>query len=308
MKQIVTDYFRFESSMIDSWPILQLIEEHGMEGFGIYVSLMARLRQMKDFQNKVEVIRSYARSWNVAEEKIKDIIHCSELFDIDELENVFSSPYLDRVMETLTQRRNQRSNGGRKRAESATRDSNGRFTSSHQLTDIQTELQTDLQNKKEAVENITDENTCAVLSDFHEEVPTPMQHWESYVDEAMNQPSWVEILAMHCRLPLDRWAEVVKAFKEHVVLQGNECTIRSLKDAKNYFANFIRPGTPTHKRLSEELSRLDSKNRETDPYRYEQVDRQTGERSYYGVLIPAHSPPRPHENAVWNNELQLWTK
>lgn len=93
---------------------------------------------------------------------------------------------------------------------------------------------------------------------------------------------------------------------KHIRTYGKESAIFSPSDAKSYFSNFIRLGNPTRQKLDAHLARQQCASRTTDPYRYEQRDLLTGGRLYCGRLIPADAPPRPNENAVWNEELQEW--
>lgn len=129
------------------------------------------------------------------------------------------------------------------------------------------------------------------------------------MDEAFGEQSWMELQAMHSRLGkllLEQSDAIASLFKQHIRTYGKESAIFSLSDAKSYFSNFIRLGTPTRQRLDAHLARQQCASRTIDLYRYEQRDPLTGERSYCGRPIPADAPPRPNENAVWNEELQEW--
>lgn len=150
--------------------------------------------------------------------------------------------------------------------------------------------------------------------------------FEKLIREAMNDEYWLELIIMKTRLPLHkRREEIVGIFTRHVILMGKETEMYSVKDAKNYFANFTRKGTITHKELIRELKataarvasrhgqvaascrgRVSMQEEEMDRYRYEDIDLKTGERSYCGIPIPPEAPPRPGENAVWNGERKEW--
>lgn len=131
--------------------------------------------------------------------------------------------------------------------------------------------------------------------------------FEKLIEKAMEDDYWMQLNTMRTRLPLQkRKEEILEAFKNHVILMGTETKMYSVNDAKYYFANFTRIGTPTYNDLIKELAAARCRGRismqdEEDLYRFEQVDITTGERSYCGIKIPADAPPRPNENAVWIN-------
>ncbi len=141
--------------------------------------------------------------------------------------------------------------------------------------------------------------------------------FEKLVEEAMKDEYWLELITMRTGLPLKKKRqEIAEIFKRHVILMGKETEIYSVKEAKNYFANYTRKGTQTHKELIQGLrvasrhgqvpcgrqgGTAGSSYDEEDLYRYEEVNLETGERSYCGIRIPQEAPPRPNENAVWNN-------
>ena len=140
--------------------------------------------------------------------------------------------------------------------------------------------------------------------------PEKLKRWEKHVETAMEDLYWLEMVAMQTKLPVfERKTEIVELFKRHVIVQAKEEDILSVKDAKSYFANCTRIGSPMHKRLLEELERntqwVSQTIEKKDVYRYEDRDPRTGKRSYYGIAIPEGTPPRPSEEAVLING--LWT-
>lgn len=138
----------------------------------------------------------------------------------------------------------------------------------------------------------------------------PIHSWETCVDEAFGHPIWLEIQAMHSGMRgtfMERLPQIVDFFKRHIITYGKESAVLSPDDAKNYFSNFIRPGTPTRKALDAELHHLENAHRKQDAYRYEEINPTTGARSYCGQSIPKDAPPRPTENAVWSPLLRQWS-
>lgn len=132
--------------------------------------------------------------------------------------------------------------------------------------------------------------------------------FEKLVDEAVTDEYWLELITMRTGLPLKKKRrQIVEIFKRHVIMMGKDTEIHSVKEAKNYFANYTRKGTATYKELVEELRQVASRHGQAPcggevimRIEYEDVNPETGERSYCGIRIPPEAPPRPNENAVWN--------
>jgi hypothetical protein len=127
--------------------------------------------------------------------------------------------------------------------------------------------------------------------------------WEGWLNEALGERSWLELQAIHSGLggAFLPYLEVIsKAFREHVLRQGTEVTICSLRDVKSYFSNYIRQGSITNKHLREVIEKAAA----TDVYRFEQlVD---GQRTYCGLTIPEGAPPRPAVTSVWDERKLCW--
>jgi len=151
------------------------------------------------------------------------------------------------------------------------------------------------------------------------EVPCGPENWERYIDQATEDTGWLEAVAMNNYLPVkNKLSEIMTIFKRHVRAQATGTHIDSVKEVQNYFANYARAGTPTYKRLMAELAgnapttspygysssgrRRVAMRADEDAFRYEDVNPITGERSYCGIQIPPEAPPRPNENAVWNKD------
>lgn len=292
-------FFRFNVGLMYSDPLLALMEKQGICGVGIFVALLVELRIREEYCASRASLSVLARRWQCTTQEVESVIDNYRLFErcrnaAGEL--CFSSPYLDEVMEAVRQQKQTQTAGGRRRASTAQRAANGRFTS-----DVQVAEQSISKQSKAATDAVGEESGVKRLP--------PIKGWESCIDEAFGEQSWMELQAMHSRLGkllLEQSDVIALLFKQHIRTYGKESAIFSLSDAKSYFSNFIRLGSPTRQRLDAHLARQQCALRTTDPYRYEQLDPLTGERSYCGRLIPAQAPPRPNENAVWNEELQEW--
>ena len=98
------------------------------------------------------------------------------------------------------------------------------------------------------------------------------------------------------------YPRIVESFKRHIRLLGNEGHILSTSEAKRYFCFYLDPGSVTFKRLWDELQKPADKGQ----FKYEDFNPATGQRSYCGVPIPHDAPPRPNDQAAWNNETGKW--
>ena len=132
------------------------------------------------------------------------------------------------------------------------------------------------------------------------------QPWESHIDSLRHEGQWKEIMAMRTGLKMEFFSlypRIVECFKNHVRALGKERSILSSSDAKQYFCFFLAPGSNTFQRLMAQLKQPSDKD---SPYRFEERDPTTGQRSYCGVPIPPDAPPRPNAQAVWNSETKQW--
>lgn len=287
-------YFQMEINIMHDDYICQLIDEMDMRGFGVYIGLLIELRRRNDYKCLLNSLKSIARFMNVTEEVLRKVVEDYNLFEIEN--DYFSSPYLRRVMEPLEKKRQKQSEAGKARVANASRNEYGRFTSS-----IQPEEKRRVKNRRVEKRRITTATA----------VEAAVPSWKRNIEEAMNEQNWIELQAANSGLGKNFMVylqEIRRLFEEHIQIQGAENEIDSLRDAKSYFANFIRQGTSTSKRVAEKLQMLKQERQEEDPYKYETVDPQTGARSYYGVPIPADAPPRPSNDALWDEEMAIWGK
>nr|WP_238374802.1 Lin1244/Lin1753 domain-containing protein [Sulfurimonas denitrificans] len=81
-----------------------MIDEMGLEGYGIFWILVETLREQKDYRYPLRLIPSIARKYNTTPSKIIDVIEKYELFEID-MQSFFFSHSLNRRMSFLAQKR-----------------------------------------------------------------------------------------------------------------------------------------------------------------------------------------------------------
>ena len=89
-----------------------LIEQLGMEGYGIYWMLVEVLREQPDYTYPLNLLPALARRYNTTVEKVKTVVRAYDLFTIRE-DKIFFSESLIRRMRVLEERRAKRSEAGR---------------------------------------------------------------------------------------------------------------------------------------------------------------------------------------------------
>ena len=284
-------YIPHEISMRNTSEVMNLIENEGMEGYGIYWAIMEYLRVQDGYTGDIQSLKSLARQLRVRLPKLKRIMENYGLFSCTE--TTFLSPKLVEVMKPFEDRRARIEAYKRQKQKD---NSLGISEVSSEKNDI---VSFEVKGKGEGKGKVTTSKEEKKVDDaVVVSTPPVILAWERYVDELRHEQSWIEIMAMRSGLGVvfvNRFPEVLRHFKRHIQAVGNEKDIQSSSDAKRYFNNFNTPGSTTFQKLVDELQKPVDKGK----YKYEDRDPTTGQRSYCGVPIPADAPPRPNSQAVW---------
>ena len=288
-------YFPLEVNILSDEKMSYMMDKYSLKGLGAYIVLLLELRKDNNYRCNETVLRMLSRTHRTKPEILLSIVRDFGLFEYNDDKGLIqiSSPYLNRVMEKLDEMREKASEGASKNVNKRKRNPDGTFTRGAGTV-------------KESKEEESKETTTTNIEVAE---VMPEHSWENYLNEALKNEPWMELLAHNSGLydsfRLHR-EEIIEAFRTHILLQGTAEGIQSLKDAKSYLTNFLRPGTPMHTRLAEQLAH-NRRASQTSPHNpHETVDPLTGERTYYGNIIPCHAPPRPHIHAVWSEELDEW--
>lgn len=105
-------YFTHDSNAKDDPKIIQLIEEMGLEGYGIYWILLELMRDQKNYKYKLYLVPAIARRYNTTFEKIKNVITKYGLFVIED-DEFYSIAFINR-MTAWDEIKEKRSNAGKK--------------------------------------------------------------------------------------------------------------------------------------------------------------------------------------------------
>ena len=108
-------YFSHDSNAKDDPKCVLLIEQLGLEGYGIYWILIEMLRDQPGYKYPLNLIPAIARRYNTTNEKMKTVISNYGLFEIDD-HDFFSLSLMER-MGHLDRKRELASIAGKKSAQ-----------------------------------------------------------------------------------------------------------------------------------------------------------------------------------------------
>ena len=291
-------YIPHEVSMRNTTEVMNLIENEGMAGYGIYWALLEYLRTQDDYVGDLRVLKSLARQLKTKLAKIESVLNGYGLFIVTDY--TFRSRKLESAMKPLEDKRKAMSKQNVGKAEANRKQSEVKPEAERNQVPCNT-----LKTNAEMVLSKVKESKVKKSKEITSSLSSSLPAWEQYVDELQQEEQWKELMAMRTGLKQQFYTlypRIVENFKQHVRLLGNEGRILSPSDAKHYFCFFLEPGSVTFKRLVAELQKPVDKGK----YKFEDRDPATGQRSYCGVPIPDDAPPRPNSQAVWSEEKRKW--
>ena len=285
-------YIPHEVSMRNTTEVMNLIENEGIAGYGIYWALLEYLRTQDDYVGDLRVLKSLARQLKTKLAKIESVLNSYGLFIVTDY--TFRSRKLESAMKPLEEKR-----------KAMSKQNAGKAEANRKQNEVKTDAERNqvpcnlLKTNSEMVLSKVKESKVKKSKEITSSLSPSLPAWERYVDELQQEEQWKELMTMRTGLKQQFYTlypRIAENFKQHVRLLGNEGRILSPSDAKHYFCFFLEPGSVTFKRLVAELQKPVDKGK----YKFEDRNPITGQRSYCGVPIPADAPPRPNEQAVWN--------
>lgn len=106
-------YFPHDSNAKDDPKIVLLIEQMGLEGYGIYWVLIETLREQPEYRYPLALLPALARRFLTSKEKVAIVVDGYNLFEIENKE-FFLSPSLCRRMAIIDTKRKRLSDAGKK--------------------------------------------------------------------------------------------------------------------------------------------------------------------------------------------------
>ena len=286
-------YIQHEVSMRNTTEVINLIESEGAAGYGIYWALMEYLRVQEGYIGDLRALAPLKRQLKIRQPKLDKVLNGFGLFICNG--NTFYSPKLNEVMKPFEERRARIDVYKRNKQKENLLKISEEASPKCDIVSFEVKGKGEGKGKEETTSSLNKKD-----DDDSESLVAPVLAWERYVNELRNEQSWIEIMAMRSGLGkvfVQRFDEILQAFKEHVQSIAHESHIDSPSEAKKYFCFFNTPGSATFNRIAAILQKTVDKGE----YKHEDRDPATGQRSYCGVPIPADAPPRPNAQAVWND-------
>ncbi|PRM93664.1 hypothetical protein CJ673_09315 [Aliarcobacter cryaerophilus] len=100
-------YFSHDANAKDDFKIMLLIEEMGLEGYGIFWVLIETLREQQGYKYPIRLLSVIARKYNTTLAKVEAVVARYQLFVIED-DCFFYSKSLIRRMQPLERAREQR--------------------------------------------------------------------------------------------------------------------------------------------------------------------------------------------------------
>lgn len=95
-----TCYFSHDANAKDDFKIMLLIEELGLEGYGIFWVLIETLREQQNYKYPLKLLSVLARKYNTTLAKLEVVVRNYHLFEIED-DCFFYSRSLNRRMEVM---------------------------------------------------------------------------------------------------------------------------------------------------------------------------------------------------------------
>ncbi|MDH6357635.1 DUF4373 domain-containing protein [Parabacteroides sp. PF5-9] len=91
-------YFPHDSNAKDDPKCVLLIDQLGLEGYGIFWILIETLREQPDYKYPLNLLPALARRYNTSAEKIGTVVRSYELFNIEDEKIFFSESLIKRML------------------------------------------------------------------------------------------------------------------------------------------------------------------------------------------------------------------
>lgn len=106
-------WFSHDANAKDDYKSMLLIDQMGLEGYGIFWVLVETLREQKDYKYPLQLVPSLARKYNTTQAKMETVINAYGLFEVDE-QSFFFSGSLNRRMAIYEQQKQLKVLAGKK--------------------------------------------------------------------------------------------------------------------------------------------------------------------------------------------------
>ena len=277
-------YFKHDASAFSDAKLMNLVQQEGMTGYGIYWVILEFLRMQHEYSAPYVMLSHLSKRANTSSKRLKRIISNYDLFVLTD--DRFYSPGLFERMLEHDHSVSSASDRGRRAAEARWLKINGN-DDAHAMPLVResNHIITSLKSESEA-------NSCS----------SPEELLRS-VAEMKHETIWQEQMAMKSGMGLKFAAHfdaLLLAFSTYISLIGEENSIPTVNDAKRRF--FFWMQSADCKQLMARLQKQEEA--APDPFRFETIV--DGQRTYCGMPIEEGATPRPAINAVWDDDGHCW--
>lgn len=277
-------YFKHDASAFSDAKLMNLVQQEGMTGYGIYWVILEFLRMQHEYSAPYVMLSHLSKRANTSSKRLKRIISNYDLFVLTD--DRFYSPGLFERMLEHDHSVSSASDRGRRAAEARWLKINGK-DDAHAMPLVResNHIITSLKSESEA-------NSCSSPEELLRTVA-----------EMKHETIWQEQMAMKSGMGLKFAAHfdaLLLAFSTYISLIGEENSIPTVNDAKRRF--FFWMQSADCKQLMARLQKQEEA--APDPYRFETIV--DGQRTYCGMPIEEGAPPRPAINAVWDDDGHCW--
>ena len=91
-------YFSHDSNSKDDPKCVLLIEQLGLEGYGIFWVLLETLREQIDFKYPIALLPAISRRYNTSFEKVKTVVYNYSLFIVEDEQFFYSKSLIERML------------------------------------------------------------------------------------------------------------------------------------------------------------------------------------------------------------------
>ena len=247
--------------------LLRMIMQDGLKAYGLYWLVMEKLYQQPQHFLAPQTASFIQNLYDVSDELMESVLYNYGLFYLDEKMNLHSKA-IDDYREALDNMEDEKK----------------RNTKPH------------VNNSLKANGNAEDFNTREIKKTSNiQKNPSPIINKEINKKNSSSEESGKE----------KEW--FFNYLREQIILRGNESSMNSLHEIKNYFANLTRQGSHVSSTTQVALKKfLKNRQEQQQCSPYETIT--NGIRTYDGHPIPAYAKPRPSAAHIWNPVTNEWTR
>ena len=224
-------YIPHEVSMRTNSQVINLIENEGCAGYGIYWSLLEYLRVQENYIGDLQALSSLKRQLKIRQSKLDKVLYGYDLFVCNG--NTFYSPKLIEVMKPFEDKRARIDAYKRNKKNAKSLEINDKETSNGNIVSFEGKGEGKVKGKEDTSSPISssssipgEEVKAAEVETLKETKLVPsVPAWEHYIDELQQEEQWKELMVMRTGLKQQFYSlypRIVESFKRHIRLLGNE--------------------------------------------------------------------------------------